>query len=50
MYLPNARAAVEPPQRRIWLWRIGIAWNQNSEKVRMISLFVKVVQAVADQV
>ena len=32
------------------LWRIGIAWNRNSEKIRLISHFVKVVQGVvADQ-
>ena len=32
------------------LWRIGIAWNRNSEKLPLISLLVKVVQAVvADQ-
>lgn len=28
------------------LWRIGIAWNRNSEKLPLISPFVKVVQAV----
>jgi DNA-binding transcriptional LysR family regulator len=28
------------------LWRIGIAWNRNSEKLPLISCFVKVVQAV----
>ena len=28
------------------LWRIGIAWNQNSEKLPLISRFVKVVQTV----
>jgi len=28
------------------LWRIGIAWNRNSEKLPLISSFVKVVQAV----
>jgi DNA-binding transcriptional LysR family regulator len=28
------------------LWRIGIAWNRNSEKLPLISLLVKVVQAV----
>jgi DNA-binding transcriptional LysR family regulator len=28
------------------LWRIGIAWNRNSEKLPLISRFVKVVQAV----
>ena len=28
------------------LWRIGIAWNQNSEKLPLISRLVKVVQAV----
>jgi len=28
------------------LWRIGIAWNRNSEKLSLISCFVKVVQAV----
>jgi len=28
------------------LWRIGIAWNRSSEKLPMISRFVKVVQAV----
>jgi DNA-binding transcriptional LysR family regulator len=28
------------------LWRIGIAWNRNSEKLLLISRFVKVVQAV----
>lgn len=28
------------------LWRIGIAWNRNSEKFPLISRFVKVVQAV----
>jgi DNA-binding transcriptional LysR family regulator len=33
------------------LWRIGIAWNRNSEKLPLIWCFVKVVQAVvADQV
>lgn len=33
------------------LWRIGIAWNRNSEKLLLISRFVKVVQAVVgDQV
>jgi DNA-binding transcriptional LysR family regulator len=32
------------------LWRIGIAWNRNSEKLPLISRLVKVVQAVvADQ-
>jgi DNA-binding transcriptional LysR family regulator len=32
------------------LWRIGIAWNRNSEKLPLISHLVKVVQAVvADQ-
>jgi len=32
------------------LWRIGIAWNRNSEKVPLISRLVKVVQSVvADQ-
>ena len=32
------------------LWRVGIAWNRNSEKLPLISLLVKVVQAVvADQ-
>ena len=32
------------------LWRIGIAWNRNSEKLSLISHFVKVVQAiVSDQ-
>src|SRR5215831_3423590 len=32
------------------LWRIGIAWNRNSEKIRLISHFVKVVEGVvADQ-
>ena len=32
------------------LWRIGIAWNRNSEKVALISRLIKVVQAVvADQ-
>ena len=32
------------------LWRIGIAWNRNSEKLPLISCLVKVVQAVvADQ-
>jgi DNA-binding transcriptional LysR family regulator len=32
------------------LWRIGIAWNRNSEKLALIGCFVKVVQAVvADQ-
>ena len=29
------------------LWHIGIAWNRNSEKLLLISRFVKVVQAVA---
>ena len=29
------------------LWRIGIAWNRNSEKLPLISHLVKVVQAVA---
>jgi DNA-binding transcriptional LysR family regulator len=29
------------------LWRIGIAWNRNSEKLALISHLVKVVQAVA---
>jgi DNA-binding transcriptional LysR family regulator len=29
------------------LWRIGIAWNRNSEKLTLISRLVKVVQAVA---
>jgi DNA-binding transcriptional LysR family regulator len=28
------------------LWRIGIAWNRNSEKLPLISRFVKVVEAV----
>jgi DNA-binding transcriptional LysR family regulator len=28
------------------LWRIGIAWNRNSEKLPLISHLVKVVQAV----
>ena len=28
------------------LWRIGIAWNPNSEKLPLISRLVKVVQAV----
>jgi DNA-binding transcriptional LysR family regulator len=28
------------------LWRIGIAWNRNSEKLPLVSLLVKVVQAV----
>jgi DNA-binding transcriptional LysR family regulator len=28
------------------LWRIGIAWNRNSEKLPLISLLVKAVQAV----
>jgi DNA-binding transcriptional LysR family regulator len=28
------------------LWRIGIAWNRNSEKLPLLSLLVKVVQAV----
>jgi len=28
------------------LWRIGIAWNRDSEKLPLISRFVKVVQAV----
>jgi hypothetical protein len=28
------------------LWRIGIAWNRNSEKLSLISGFVKVVEAV----
>jgi DNA-binding transcriptional LysR family regulator len=28
------------------LWRIGIAWNRNSEKLPLISLLVKVVQTV----
>jgi DNA-binding transcriptional LysR family regulator len=28
------------------LWRIGIAWNRNSEKLPLIGCFVKVVQAV----
>jgi DNA-binding transcriptional LysR family regulator len=28
------------------LWRIGIAWNRNSEKLALISLLVKIVQAV----
>lgn len=28
------------------LWRIGIAWNRNSEKVPLVSSFVKVVQSV----
>jgi DNA-binding transcriptional LysR family regulator len=28
------------------LWRIGIAWNRSSEKLPLISCFVKVVQAV----
>ena len=28
------------------LWRIGIAWNRNSEKLPLIWCFVKVVQAV----
>lgn len=32
------------------LWRIGIAWNRNSEKLQLISHFVKVVQdVVVDQ-
>jgi DNA-binding transcriptional LysR family regulator len=31
------------------LWRIGIAWNRNSEKLPLISRLVKVVQAVVDQ-
>jgi DNA-binding transcriptional LysR family regulator len=32
------------------LWRIGIAWNRNSEKLHLISRFVEVVQTVvADQ-
>jgi len=29
------------------LWRIGVAWNRNSETLLLISRFVKVVQAVA---
>lgn len=28
------------------LWRIGIAWNRSSEKLPLITLFVKVVQSV----
>ena len=28
------------------LWRIGIAWNRNSEKLPLISGLVKVVQSV----
>jgi hypothetical protein len=28
------------------LWRIGIAWNRNSDKLPLISRLVKVVQAV----
>jgi|SRR5579864_732277 len=28
------------------LWRIGLAWNRNSEKLPLISRFIKVVQAV----
>jgi hypothetical protein len=28
------------------LWRIGIAWNRNSEKLPLISRLLKVVQAV----
>jgi hypothetical protein len=28
------------------LWRIGMAWNRNSEKLPLISQLVKVVQAV----
>jgi hypothetical protein len=28
------------------LWRIGIAWHRNSEKLPLISRFVKVVQGV----
>jgi len=32
------------------LWRIGVAWNRDSEKLPLLSRFVKVVQAVvADQ-
>ena len=30
------------------LWRIGIAWNRNSEKLPLIGCFVKVVQAVVE--
>jgi len=29
------------------LWRVGIAWNRNSEKLSLISGLVKVVRAVA---
>jgi hypothetical protein len=28
------------------LWRIGIAWNRNSEKLLLVSRLVKAVQAV----
>lgn len=28
------------------LWRIGIVWNRNSEKLPLISRFAKVVEAV----
>jgi DNA-binding transcriptional LysR family regulator len=31
------------------LWRIGIAWNRNSEKLPLLSRFVKVVQAVVGE-
>lgn len=30
------------------LWRIGVAWNRNSEKLPLISCLVKVVHAVVD--
>jgi hypothetical protein len=30
------------------LWRIGMAWNRNSEKLSLISRLVEVVQAIVD--
>lgn len=40
------------PREGLWrrakepLWRIGIAWNRNSEKLPLMGCFVKVVQAI----
>jgi DNA-binding transcriptional LysR family regulator len=51
--VPRSAARLKVPGVRFhelgWkepLWRIGIAWNRSSEKLALISRFVKVVQAV----
>ena len=53
--VPRSAARLKVPGVRFnelgWkepLWRIGIAWNQDSEKLPLISRLVKVVQAVVE--